>query len=89
MSKKISWTKDFEDSHELTGLTKGFHMIESIVYALLVLCVLGAVYACFEKLEPKPSFLPAAEIEGLDVQGTRVKGLKLIKTQPWMHLGVL
>lgn len=71
VSKKTDWLTNFKGCYEYQeqGFDKGFSGIaQSIMYALLVLCVLGTVYACFEKIEPEPSFLPAAEIEGLDVQ---------------------
>ncbi len=71
MSKKTDWLTNFKRCYECQeqGFDKELSGIaQSVVYALLVLCVLGAVYACFEKLEPKPSFLPAAETEGLGLQ---------------------
>lgn len=67
MSKKIDWLPDPKNSqeHQLQGFSG---IVTSLVYLLLVLCILSVVYICFEKTELEPSFLPTAELEGLGVQ---------------------
>lgn len=85
--KKIEWVPDSESSEGLEGTNKEFSSVaESVVYALLVLCVLGAVYACFEKTEQEPSFLPAAEIGSSCSEEGGLMGLSLLKTKPRVNL---
>lgn len=66
MDKKIDWLAGFKDCYECQQ--QGHGIVQSIVYALLVFCVLGTVYACFEKIEPESAFSAAAEAEDLNLE---------------------